>query len=228
MRKKTGFTLIELLVVIAIIAILAAILFPVFARARAKAMQNNCLSNVKQLQLGVMMYTSDYDQRSPFYGGGFGASIGWACQIYPYVKNLQIYECPSWGQRPDPVSGVVDYGGYGDYTGTNPYGMGTYVGYGFQTHYRNGSLDAGYSVAALDTPAERMGVFEVLQGNSVGCGDIANMASRHMDGGNVGYMDGHAKWLSTSFVADTFSCTALNTPADPNNAAARHFWLGMD
>jgi len=66
MRKAHGFTLIELLVVIAIIAILAAILFPVFARARAKAQQNNCLSNIKQLALGTLMYVSDYDDRFPF------------------------------------------------------------------------------------------------------------------------------------------------------------------
>ena len=67
MLRKSGFTLIELLVVIAIIAILAAILFPVFARAREKAKQTQCLSNVKQIGLGLMMYTSDYDDCMPFY-----------------------------------------------------------------------------------------------------------------------------------------------------------------
>jgi prepilin-type N-terminal cleavage/methylation domain-containing protein len=66
MRKRHGFTLIELLVVIAIIAILAAILFPVFARAREKARQNTCLSNIKQITLGLIMYMADYDSRLPY------------------------------------------------------------------------------------------------------------------------------------------------------------------
>src|SRR3990170_2570672 len=100
--KRTGFTLIELLVVIAIIAILAAILFPVFARARAKAQQNNCLSNTKQLALAFLMYCSDNDDKYPGPGwDGTGccwlctpASTGlWAAVIYPYIKNSQIYVC---------------------------------------------------------------------------------------------------------------------------------------
>src|SRR5262249_17005376 len=102
-----GFTLIELLVVIAIIAILAAILFPVFAKAGEKARQSSCLSNVKQLNLGMQMYAQDYDERFPVWawwasyspGGAVPARINhfeslWVNAIYPYVKNNQIYECP--------------------------------------------------------------------------------------------------------------------------------------
>jgi prepilin-type N-terminal cleavage/methylation domain-containing protein len=76
--RRTGFTLIELLVVIAIIAILAAILFPVFARARARALQNTCLSNTKQITLGLMMYCSDNDQRFPIQYASYGQSPSWA------------------------------------------------------------------------------------------------------------------------------------------------------
>ena len=104
---QKGFTLIELLVVIAIIAILAAILFPVFARAREKARQAACLSNVKQLALGVMMYVQDYDERFPIFGPAWGTNpnppgtgVSWWQGIYPYVKNHQIYVCPNreeWG-----------------------------------------------------------------------------------------------------------------------------------
>ncbi|MBM3498472.1 MAG: DUF1559 domain-containing protein [Armatimonadetes bacterium] len=96
MRRSQGFTLIELLVVIAIIAILAAILFPVFARAREKARQTSCLSNVKQLGLGVMMYCQDYDETYPGYYPPWPATVpspqgcSWWEGIYPYVKNYQL------------------------------------------------------------------------------------------------------------------------------------------
>jgi prepilin-type N-terminal cleavage/methylation domain-containing protein/prepilin-type processing-associated H-X9-DG protein len=103
--KRRGFTLIELLVVIAIIAILAAILFPVFAQARAKARQASCTSNVKQLTLGFMMYVQDYDETFPFWNWGDSYIKGsrtpnhfesfWVNAIYPYVKNGGVYACPS-------------------------------------------------------------------------------------------------------------------------------------
>ncbi|HEY3331785.1 MAG TPA: prepilin-type N-terminal cleavage/methylation domain-containing protein [Capsulimonadaceae bacterium] len=93
--KNKGFTLIELLVVIAIIAILAAILFPVFAAAREKARQTACLSNMKQLGIAFTQYCQDYDEVTP--GGGAMPSItrGWAGCIYPYVKSLPVFTCPS-------------------------------------------------------------------------------------------------------------------------------------
>src|SRR5512144_498244 len=84
MLKRRGFTLIELLVVIAIIAILAAILFPVFAQAREKARQISCLSNIKQIGLGVLMYAQDYDETYPFAWGQTGA---WYESVDPYIKN---------------------------------------------------------------------------------------------------------------------------------------------
>ncbi len=95
-RHPRGFTLIELLVVIAIIAILAAILFPVFAKAREKARGTSCLNNVKQLGLGVMQYTNDYDETLP--SGWKNTSpyeYSWRWSILPYVKNHQVYQCPS-------------------------------------------------------------------------------------------------------------------------------------
>ena len=111
-RTASAFTLIELLVVIAIIAILAAILFPVFARARENARRSSCLSNMKQLGLGWLQYAQDYDERGPigqssdalghptFDTGSpafikYGIGDGWGGQIYPYVKSRQIFTCPS-------------------------------------------------------------------------------------------------------------------------------------
>jgi prepilin-type N-terminal cleavage/methylation domain-containing protein/prepilin-type processing-associated H-X9-DG protein len=95
--KTKGFTLIELLVVIAIIAILAAILFPVFAQAREKARQISCLSNEKQIGLASVQYVQDYDETfpdgQPSAPGAYGG-FGWAGQLYPYVKSLAVYVCP--------------------------------------------------------------------------------------------------------------------------------------
>jgi len=100
--NRRGFTLIELLVVIAIIAILAAILFPVFAQAREKARAASCLSNTKQIGLAMMQYQQDYDET---YSGAFkqistsGATVRvhWPQLIYPYAKNYGIFRCPSQG-----------------------------------------------------------------------------------------------------------------------------------
>jgi len=108
-RKSFAFTLIELLVVIAIIAILAAILFPVFAQAREAARKTSCLSNEKQIALGILMYTQDYDEhlqdmvlggncnQSCWIGAGCAYQDGggwWFGRIYPYIKNYQIFACP--------------------------------------------------------------------------------------------------------------------------------------
>jgi len=112
---RKGFTLIELLVVIAIIAILAAILFPVFAQAREKARMTSCLSNTKQLGLGVMMYVQDYDEMFPCSSwdtppvgttqtdsgnASYPSSVNWMWKVMPYIKNRQILICPS-----DPKGG---------------------------------------------------------------------------------------------------------------------------
>ncbi len=98
MKKSTGFTLIELLVVIAIIAILAAILFPVFAKVREKARQSSCASNEKQLGLALIQYVQDNDEAYPYGHTPFVAANssgeGWAGMIYPYVKSVGVYKCP--------------------------------------------------------------------------------------------------------------------------------------
>lgn len=118
--KTRGFTLIELLVVIAIIAILAAILFPVFARAREKARQTSCLSNLKQIGLALQMYAQDYDMLLPLaneYPGTDGPP-GLYDVIEPYVKNEQIFRCPSdrdnmfqtHGTSYDYALGLLDVG----------------------------------------------------------------------------------------------------------------------
>ncbi|HEY3266799.1 MAG TPA: DUF1559 domain-containing protein [Armatimonadota bacterium] len=103
-RKPRAFTLIELLVVIAIIAILAAILFPVFAKARERAQQTTCINNLKQFGVAFQTYYQDYDERFPLQGGtqNWGDKRGWAEMVYPQIKNFEVYHCPS-----DPKSNVT-------------------------------------------------------------------------------------------------------------------------
>ncbi len=106
-RVRSAFTLIELLVVIAIIAILAAILFPVFARARENARRSACQSNMKQIGLGFLQYAQDYDESLPYPNSG---NKHWVEPIMPYVKSQQIFVCPSDTTQPDTNNGVVTNG----------------------------------------------------------------------------------------------------------------------
>nr|AUN36255.1 hypothetical protein [uncultured bacterium] len=113
--KRKAFTLIELLVVIAIIAILAAILFPAFARARENARRTSCMSNMKQMGLGVMQYTQDYDEKYPqaYYYPDDNSSAGgyahWSGTIFPYVRSNQLFVCPS-----DALGGMAPTNFIGD------------------------------------------------------------------------------------------------------------------
>ena len=119
--KKRAFTLIELLVVIAIIAILSAILFPVFAKAREKARQASCSSNLKQLGLAFTQYVQDYDECYPLMSGyNFQASTpNWAQEMYPYVKSTGVFACPD---DPSPAAVgdyVLSYAANSDFAGSS-------------------------------------------------------------------------------------------------------------
>jgi prepilin-type N-terminal cleavage/methylation domain-containing protein len=107
-RNRKGFTLIELLVVIAIIAILAAILFPVFAKAREKARQATCQSNLNQIGLGFVQYIQDYDEHFPM--GDSTNGLTWAAEVYPYEKSTGVFHCPDDPNTQNATSFPDSYG----------------------------------------------------------------------------------------------------------------------
>jgi prepilin-type N-terminal cleavage/methylation domain-containing protein/prepilin-type processing-associated H-X9-DG protein len=197
--SRRGFTLIELLVVIAIIAILAAILFPVFARARENARRTSCQSNMKQIVLGIKQYLQDYDERFPSNPLAQSASTpGWSVIIQPYLKNTQIYQCPSESHSPDlGVNGVYLYTDVG------------YTDYGYNVLLAEETeAKVSFPAATLlvqDSIAERANSGEA-GGFCTGAGTLATFnimgspnqpgaAQRHLDGANYSFVDGHVKWF---------------------------------
>ena len=204
--KHRGFTLIELLVVIAIIAILAAILFPVFAKAKEKAKQASCLSNVRQLATAAISYAQDYDEALPASYQVLGAVIPetggaytyWYWLIQPYTKNSQILNCPSWRQ----------------------YFLGYGWNYNYLTYAFPGSGGYGYGgcpLGLIASPAETIvladsGAHKVSSGGwSNGMAYVITWAAepdnyyvylRHNDVGNAAFADGHAKAVNKGFATN--------------------------
>ncbi len=194
-RNKSGFTLIELLVVIAIIAILAAILFPVFAQARERARAVSCLSNIKQMGTGLYMYVQDYDEKmpsafvtvAPINGGNIDV-IPYDMQIIPYIKNSQIFACGSDSTPLDDEPGLAIWDG--NYR-TRPYKRRSYGYVGaLNTQERQnaggGQPDPnvgmstwgqGNSLAAIDAPAETIAMTESWGINENNIGETFVVAS---------------------------------------------------
>jgi prepilin-type N-terminal cleavage/methylation domain-containing protein/prepilin-type processing-associated H-X9-DG protein len=208
---RAAFTLIELLVVIAIIAILAAILFPVFAQARAKARQTACLSNMNQIGKALMMYTQDYDEVLPgVHGdaGGFNQPLGfmqaydpanqytlrnWAREVQPYVKNLQVFICP----QAQPYRNT-SYPGW--IASTEP-GSGN-------TNYLLNGIAATRALAAIPAPADiiylqedgfytrasQLRPYFTNNNTEAKNANHSNYDRLHNEGANLLFCDGHAKW----------------------------------
>ncbi|HEV2471806.1 MAG TPA: prepilin-type N-terminal cleavage/methylation domain-containing protein [Chthonomonadales bacterium] len=203
--KRQGFTLIELLVVIAIIAILAAILFPVFAQAREKAREIACLSNVRQVGLAFAMYTTDYDDTTLTVG----PNHDWWFPLYPYIKDYNMLLCPD----------RQDIGGIEDPNNPGTYYTGRIEGYGYNggpLNTRGGGLlqveqtidgisyiEAGLPLAQIQTPASMFAFGDSYDTPRMGFAmtflactwnGTTNAQLRHGGGHfNVAFVDGHAK-----------------------------------
>ena len=216
-REQCGFTLIELLVVIAIIAILAAILFPVFAQAREKARQSACLSNARQIGLAVMMYAEDWDQCYPIYAHYPKHEPMYYQVIQPYIKNEDVFTCPSVRvrvsneNRPKEMADwtvpLYSMNGYGvNYLHVIQYGPG----------YTSGKTMGPKPLAALSRPAETIMIadgqgdkgwtagmgwnaiycpLDPLSWLKDGLDKTRALADRHNGGGSYIFADGHVKWI---------------------------------
>jgi prepilin-type N-terminal cleavage/methylation domain-containing protein/prepilin-type processing-associated H-X9-DG protein len=219
-QRPRGFTLIELLVVIAIIAILAAILFPVFARARENARRASCQSNLKQIGLGALQYTQDYDEKYPGtgYTNSSGHQIMWMDFVQPYVKSTQIFNCPSHSFGGNLKAFNSNVGARGTTSPNKEFGS-----YIFNNSFYSPNIvrgPGGQSLAAFGSTATTVLVGDgadsggnadfycynettpyslvtganpkTMQSNWGGGGDQA-LTERHLDTVNILFADGHVK-----------------------------------
>ncbi|MEA3399737.1 MAG: type II secretion system protein [Armatimonadota bacterium] len=196
-RLCHGFTLIELLVVIAIVAVLAAILFPVFARAREKARSITCTSNIRQITVGTLMYAEDYDERFPSREAGWGPGPShpewiwsqpgaWCVKILPYVKNRQVFVCPNATAGNDGYMRAYKLSyEHNDYLVHHPSGIPT-VG-----------PHPGLSLSIPPEPSITVVWFDGIRPwfdlEEHFCGHPGRDGN-DFDAGNVGFADGHAKF----------------------------------
>ncbi|HHX42009.1 MAG TPA: DUF1559 domain-containing protein [Armatimonadetes bacterium] len=191
--RNRGFTLIELLVVIAIIAILAAILFPVFARARANARKANCLSNIRQLGMGLVAYTQDYDEMLPPRAHSQPQRTYWYYLVGPYLGS----NITNWADRIESILVCPDY------KTSYPDGVeGIYPKCSYVPNLYLMNEDFAVSVAQCNYPADLVLLapgrnLMGTHGRDDASGDVQYMAARgrHAGGANFAFCDGHAKWM---------------------------------
>jgi prepilin-type N-terminal cleavage/methylation domain-containing protein/prepilin-type processing-associated H-X9-DG protein len=234
-ERRKGFTLIELLVVIAIIAILASILFPVFGRARENARRSSCQSNLKQIGLGIIQYTQDYDENFPLAGTGSTSvvsspPVGWADSIQPYLKSTQIYQCPSDSnpQGNDPtIAGYTDYwynsnlSSPGDAVGAVNVAVNSAALANATLTIMTGDGTSENGTAAYrcngttsTNVAESTNMNRPANNASTGLVTTGAIVTRHLEGLNLLFADGHVKWNKSSSGATKGLIYKAPTPFD--------------
>jgi prepilin-type N-terminal cleavage/methylation domain-containing protein/prepilin-type processing-associated H-X9-DG protein len=210
--RTRGFTLIELLVVIAIISILASILFPVFSRAREKARQASCMSNLRQIALAFLMYAQDSDETLPLTST---SQNYWFEVILPYIKNKQIFACPSAGGRAATTQcyvetnpGVAAGRSYADaYPALNVAGSisYTYGSFDDQTSWAPSCSGQSLGVYGDTTAVILVGDGLCRWYHSAWIPEYRAGPQPHNDGYNLAYVDSHVKWHFKNFTADEFT-----------------------
>lgn len=229
---RRAFTLIELLMVISIIAILAAILFPVFAQARDAARSTTCRSNLRQIGTAVVMYVTDYDGCYPILRGAKTSSfMDWRGGIAPYLKNVGVFRCPS------NQAGNALYNGDCQTVILAPGVPQVYVSYGWTAvgwsttnGFSYGSGAPGLSETAIPSPSDQLIVADSTYTCTEfceWCGQWAgpNPQSGHQGGANFLFADSHVrsmKWSQTMFPRNkwTFDGTFAFVEGCPNNGVA--------
>jgi prepilin-type N-terminal cleavage/methylation domain-containing protein/prepilin-type processing-associated H-X9-DG protein len=217
-NRSSGFTLIELLVVIAIIAILAAILFPVFAQAREKARAISCLSNTKQIALAVIQYSQDADEKCPGgvdgYGGlpqpGGAGGSGWAGQVYAYVKSTAVFLCP------DEITA------FGTTTHASSYGLNSNLATGLNPlppYPASCSSSDSVSLAAITAPASTVCAFEVTGSNGY---DVTTEELPAAQGGTVGNCGGSPAGYGIGESYDPTGYNSVQTPGGVTSQSDGH------
>ncbi len=214
--RRKAFTLIELLVVIAIIAILAAILFPVFAKAREAARKSSCASNLNQIVKAAMMYTQDYDELVVpswlNYASPAGGSVYWQGLILPYTKNHQIYKCPSHALSQEPIPANPQYTSYAHQHNNLGWGWSpslAAIGSPSETIYFH-DVATHVSWAAFNQNPDREDF--TLGGGGANSSrrydqqahDATTVANRHSGMCNIAFVDGHVKAWKASRVAQPY------------------------
>lgn len=211
--------MIELLVVIAIIALLAAILFPVFARARENARKSSCQNNLKQLGIGILQYTQDADETYPTTGNAYVDGALWVVQ--PYVKSTQLLQCPSESTAANPSHSSANYS---DYYYNREFGITTAALTQAALLRPSLTILVGDSLSGASTNRTGGCVLDNITGTATGCGAAgpARMPAynRHLDGANLLFSDGHVKFAKIP-QATPVSCNA-EVPGRCVNAANIH------
>ena len=233
---RKGFTLIELLVVIAIIAILAAILFPVFAKVREKARATSCSSNERQIGLAILQYVQDNDETFPngtTYTGPVANNTGqgWAGQVQAYIKAKNLLKCPDESGSPTGTQVVVSYAmnnniaAKSDALPTAP--TSTIMAFevnGGVADVTDGSSPAGNGINTGTSPTNTDNGYTTLAiGPFFGPAGVITptVAARHTDGSNFLATDGHVKWLRGTKVSAGITATnPTDAPGATTNAAA--------